>query len=412
MTLTIARLGHLGDGIAETEAGPVFVPFTLPGEVVEGEIDGDRMAAPKVVTPSALRVKAPCAHFRTCGGCALQHVADGFVAEWKAGIVAGALKGQGLEADIRPTLTSAPATRRRATLAGRRTKKGALVGFHARASDMVVAVPDCRLLIPGIMAALPGLEELVKLAASRKGELALAVTATEAGLDVDVSDAKEITPQDQMALGPLAAAHGFARITWNGEVAIQRAPPLVHVGRVAVSPPAGAFLQATAEAEAALTEFVRDAVRGAAKVADLFCGLGTFTLPLAEAAEVHGVENDRPALDALDRARRGTTGLKAITTEARDLFRRPLLTTELARFDAVVLDPPRAGADAQVRELAASTVPTIAYVSCNPVTFARDARVLVAGGYRLEHVQPVDQFRWSPHVELAARFTRPDIGRT
>lgn len=412
MTLTIARLGHLGDGIAETAAGPVFVPFTLPGEVVEGEIDGDRLAAPKVVTPSALRVKAPCPHFRTCGGCALQHAADGFVAEWKAGIVAGALKGQGLEARVLPTLTSGASTRRRATLAGRRTKKGALVGFHARASDLVVAVPDCRLLTPALMAAMPGLEELVKLAASRKGEVALAVTATEAGLDVDVSDAKEITPQDRMALGPLATAHRFARITWNGEVAIQREPPLVHVGRIAVNPPAGSFLQATAEAEAALTAFVLDAVRGAAKVADLFCGLGTFTLPLAEDAEVLGVEADRPALEALDRARRGATGLKAVTTEARDLFRRPLLPSELARFDAVVLDPPRAGAEAQVRELAASSVPKIAYVSCNPVTFARDARVLVAGGYRLEKVQPVDQFRWSPHVELAACFTRPNIGRT
>lgn len=405
MTITIERLGHKGDGIAP---GPVFVPMVLPGEVVEGEIVEGTLAAPRIVTPSPDRVSPPCRHYRACGGCSLQHASDMFVARWKAQVVETALAAQGITAPLRPIVTSPANSRRRAVLHGRRTKKGVLLGFHARGSDTLIEVPECRLLHPDLMAALPALEALIPLAASRKGEVGFTVTRSEAGPDVAVSNAKPIDGQLLAEIGPLCQTYGLARLTWNGEQLAERLPPVQHFGRARVLPPAGAFLQATAEGEAALLAAVAEAVGKAARAVDLFAGCGTFSLPLAERAEVHAVEGAAEMLAALDKGWRHAQGLRRVTTEARDLFRRPLTPDELNRFDAVVIDPPRAGAEAQTETLAASDVPVIAAVSCNPVTFARDARRLIGAGYRLDWVQPVDQFRWSPHIELAARFSRGD----
>ncbi|MCW3781442.1 class I SAM-dependent RNA methyltransferase [Defluviimonas salinarum] len=403
MRLTIERLGHLGDGIAE---GPVFVPMALPGEVVEGEVEAGRMASPKIVTPSPGRVKPACPHYRACGGCALMHASDAFVADWKADVVRTALAAQRLEAEFRPVVTSAAHSRRRATLAGRRTKKGALVGFHGRASDTFVEVPGCLLLHPDLIAVMPVLSEITMLGASRKGELALTVTRSDGGVDLAVSGGKPLEQSLFSALADLARRAGFARMSWDGEPVANRRPPVQRFGAASVSPPAGAFLQATEEGEAALVAAVRDAVGNARRIADLFSGCGTFALPLAENAEIHAVEGEAAMLAALDAGWRRAEGLHRVTTEARDLFRRPLMPDELKRYDAVVIDPPRAGAEAQARELAGSGVPVIAAVSCNPVTFARDSRIIAAAGYRLDWVQVVDQFRWSPHVELVARFSR------
>jgi len=398
----IERLNLRGEGIA----GGVTVARALPGELVEGEALAGRIAQPKIVTPSADRVAAPCRHYRACGGCALQHASDGFVEAWKTAVVRQALAGQGLEAPFRPTLTSPAGSRRRATLAGRRLKSGALVGFHGRASDSVTAIPDCRLLDPALIAALPALEALVAEGGSRKGELRLTVTLYPQGIDVAVEDGKPLDRALRQSLPQIAGAHRLARLTWNGEGLFQDQPPMLAMGRARVSPPPGAFLQATPQGEAALLAAVREAVGAARRVVDLFAGCGTFALPLAETAEVHAVEGAAPMLAALDLGWRNAAGLKKVTTEARDLFRRPLLPDELRAFGAVVIDPPRAGAEAQIAELAASGVPVIAHVACNPVTFARDARALVQAGYRLDWVQVVDQFRWSAHVELAARFSR------
>ncbi len=398
----IERLNLRGEGIAEG----VTVARALPGEIIEGEALAGRIAQPKIVTPSADRVAAPCRHYRACGGCALQHASDGFVEEWKTGVVRQALAGQGLEAPFRPTLTSPANSRRRATLAGRRLKSGARVGFHGRASDSVTAIPDCRLLDPALIAALPALEALVTEGGSRKGELRLTVTLYPQGIDVAVEDGKPLDRALRQSLPQIAGAHRLARLTWNGEGLFQDQPPMLAMGRARVSPPPGAFLQATPQGEAALLAAVREAVGAARQVVDLFAGCGTFALPLAETAEVHAVEGAAPMLAALDLGWRNAAGLKKVTTEARDLFRRPLLPDELRAFGAVVIDPPRAGAEAQIAELAASAVPVIAHVACNPVTFARDARALVQAGYRLDWVQVVDQFRWSAHVELAARFSR------
>ena len=401
--VTVERLGHLGDGIAP---GPVFVAGALPGEVVSGTLYGGRLTQLRIVTPSADRVSAPCRHYKTCGGCALQHAADPFVAAWKQEVVETALAGQGLAAPLRPILTSPPRSRRRAVFSGRRTKHGVLVGFHARASDTVVDVPDCLLIDPAIAATRPALEALTRLGASRKGELALTVTLAPEGADIAVTGGKPADAALRAELAALTEAMGLARLSWEGEVVALRHRPSVGFDGITVTPPPGAFLQATAAGEAALRAAVAEAVGPAARIADLFAGCGTFALPLARRARIHAVEGSAAMIAALDEGWRGAEGLRRVTSEVRDLFRRPLLADEFAGFDAVVIDPPRAGAEAQVAELARSEVPRIAAVSCNPVSFARDAARLVAGGYALRWVQVVDQFRWSPHVELAALFAR------
>lgn len=406
MKVTIERLGHLGDGIAQGPTGAIYVPGMLPGEEVEGELQGDTLVGVRIVTPSANRVKPPCSHAKTCGGCMMQHASDGFVADWKLGIVKGALTGQGLEAVFRPIITSPPQSRRRATIAARRTKNGALMGFHARASDTLVDVPNCQLLHPDLMAAFPGLQALVKLGGSRTAEVSLTVTRSISGADVMVTGGKELDGPLQMELARLTETHGFARLTWNGDTVALRTAPMQRFGRALVSPPPGAFLQATVEGESALLRSVALAIGSAKKIVDLFAGVGTFALPLAERAEVHAVEGEARMTAALEKAAHNTEGLKRVTVETRDLFRRPLEDDEFKGVEAVVIDPPRAGAEAQMAVLARSKVPVIASVSCNPVSFARDAKVLIAGGYRLDWVQVVDQFRWSSHVELVARFIR------
>lgn len=401
--VTVERLGHQGDGLT---AEGLPVAMTLPGEEVEGEIVDGRMPAPKILRPSPDRVRPPCPHFRACGGCSLMHASDGFVAGWKADVVRRALAAQGLSADIGPAVTSPPRSRRRAVLSGRRTKSGAIVGFHARASDTLVEIPHCLLLRPELVQALPVLTEAVAIGASRKGELSLTVTLTDGGLDVDVRGAKVPDAALRADLAALAGRGNWARLAWNGDTIAAFRPATVRFGRPSVELPPGAFLQATAEGEAVLVAAVSEIVGDARRVADLFSGAGTFALPLAARAEVHAAEGDSAMIAALDRAARGTPGLHRVTAEVRDLFRRPLLRDELARFDAVVIDPPRAGCEAQSREIAASAVPVVAAVSCNPVTFARDARLLCDAGYRLDRVLVVDQFRWSPHVEMVARLTK------
>lgn len=407
MKLVIDRLGHLGDGIALGERGPIFVPGVLPGEEVEGDLQGDQLADFRILTPSANRVKPPCVHAKTCGGCMMQHASDAFVADWKLGIVKGALAGQGLTTDFLPIQTSPPKSRRRATISARRTKNGALMGFHARASDMLVSVPNCQLLHPDLIATFPGLEALVKTGGSRSAEVSFTLTRSLSGVDVMVTGGKPLDSALQLELARVTETHGFARLTWNNEAVALRSAPMQRFGRVLVSPPPGAFLQATAEGEAALLQAIIRAIGPAKKIVDLFAGIGTFSLPLSERSEVHAVESEAPMIAALDKAARTAEGLKRITTEVRDLFRRPLEADEFKGIDAVVIDPPRAGAEAQTAALARAQVPVIAFVSCNPVTFARDAKVLVAAGYVLTSVQIIDQFRWSSHVELVARFALP-----
>ncbi|SFR00359.1 class I SAM-dependent RNA methyltransferase [Poseidonocella sedimentorum] len=402
-TYLIDRLGLQGDGIA---AGPVFAPRTLPGERVRGRLDGDRLTDIAIEEPVAARVSPPCPQYRACGGCQLQHASDDFVAGWKQDIVRAALEAQGLAAPIRQIHSSPPASRRRAVFSARRTKKGVLAGFHGRASDVIVDVPDCRVIAPELHQGRALAAALASVGTSRKGELKVLVTRALQGLDVAVEGGKPLDVALRMALAELAQSHGVARLTWAGETVAMEAPPEQRFGAAVVSPPPGAFLQATGEGEAALVAAVREAVADAAHLVDLFAGCGTFALPLAARASVHAVEGSGPMLAALDRGWRQASGLRNVTTETRDLFRDPLLGPELRAFDAAVIDPPRAGAVAQTAALAEDGPPRIAFVSCNPVTFARDARVLTQAGYRMAWLDVVDQFRWSPHVELVASFLR------
>ena len=403
---TIERLGHQGDGIA---SGPLFAPRTLPGEIVTGVVQGQSLTDIRIEQPSEDRVQAPCRHYKSCGGCQLQHVSDDFVAQWKTDIVQNALLSRGLETEFRPILTSPAHSRRRATIAVKRTKKGAMAGFHGRASDVITEIPDCHLLAPDLMAALPMAEDLAIIGASRKAPLSVTITTSEVGLDVLVRNGKPLDGPLRIQLAQAVERHKLARLTWDDEPLGMEQPPTQRFGVARVCPPPGAFLQATPEGEAALVSAVRDAVGGARRIVDLFAGAGTFSLPLATGAEVHAVEGEREMMQALEQGWRKAQGLKKVTTETRDLFRNPLLVEDLRKFgqvyDAVVIDPPRAGAEAQVQELAKAKLPTISYVSCNPITFARDAEVLVSAGYRLNWVQVVDQFRWSSHTELAASLS-------
>ncbi|PFG61554.1 23S rRNA (uracil1939-C5)-methyltransferase [Thioclava sp. ES.031] len=406
MTYEIERLSLHADGVTHGPEGTVHVAMALPGEVVEGEVVDGRIAQPKIVKPSPDRVKAPCPHYRSCGACSMQHASEAFTAEWKMDVVRQALAARNLPQPEMSIATSPLNSRRRATLSGRRTKKGTLVGFHARASDTVVEIPHCLILRPELLAAIPMLHEATAIAGSRKGEIAFTLTLSEAGLELAAQGGKDPDTAQFEALSGLARSHDLARLSWNGQVIAGRRPAIQQFGKAKVVPPPGAFLQATHHGEAVLTAFAKAAIGNAKKVADLFAGCGTFSLPLAELAEVHAVEGVAAMTEALDQGWRQSQGLHRVSTEARDLFRRPLLPDELAKFDAVVIDPPRAGAQAQIAEIAASKLKRLVHVSCNPVTFARDAETLIAAGFTLDKLLVVDQFRFSAHVELAALFTR------
>lgn len=399
MGQTVEKLNQAGLGLL---ADGTHLERVLPGEEVEVLTDGSA----RIITPVADRVKPPCRHFKSCGGCAVQHASDDFVATWKTKIVERAMTARDLPFPFRTLHTSPPQSRRRARLAGRRTKKGAMVGFHGKASDTLIEVPDCQLLLPSIRAGFPALEALTIIAASRKSEVNLTVTDTLGGLDVFVETERELTGQLRIELAGLAEQHNLARLAWNDDVVVTRKAPEQAFGAAKVAPPAGAFLQATREGEAALVAAVIEATKGAKRCIDLFSGAGTFSLPLAKFSEVHAVEGSSDMLETLDRGWRHATGLKTVTTETRDLFRRPLEPDELAKYDVAVLDPPRAGAEAQIATLCASKLKRTVMVSCNPVTFARDAAAMIDAGFVVEWIDVVDQFRWSPHVELVGYFTR------
>lgn len=414
--LDIARIGHRGDGIADTPEGPVFVPLTLPGEAVEVERAHDRARLLAVLAPSPERIAPICAHFGPCGGCALQHWAAAPYEAWKRGLVVETLARAGIETEVASLVPAHGEGRRRATFHARGTGGSApqgrdvlAVGFAGRRSHAVVAIDACPILAPGLDGALKAAwavaQELVPIAKP----LDIQVTATETGLDMDVRGSGPLKPNRVVALAEIAGAHGLARLTRHGELVLQREPPLLTMGRARVALPPGSFLQATAAGEAALARLVMEAVegaRGAARAVDLFSGVGTFALRLGERVRVAAYESSAPAIEALTKAVRGAAGLKPVTGEVRDLFRRPLFAPELKGVDVAVFDPPRQGAEAQARQLAASAVPLVIGVSCDTTTFARDAQILIEGGYRLERVTPVDQFLYSSHVELVGVFRR------
>jgi len=408
--LAIARMGHRGDGVAEIRDQAVYVPYALPGETVEveavpGHPDRRRMLAVNVPSPD--RVAPICPHFGTCGGCAVQHWSLASYRTWKRGLVVEALAQAGLEAAVGDVIDAHGEGRRRAVFHARWRGHGILeVGFAASRSHRIVDIDRCPVLAPALDGAIDAAWDLAEIVEQKGKPLDIQVTATAGGLDVDLRGSGALPAEMMMRLAQAAEAHRLARLTRHGELVAKRAVPVVRMGKAAVALPPGAFLQATAEGEASLARLVCAHAAGARNIADLFCGIGPFALRLAERARVTAADSDAAALAALSEAAKSTPGLKPVATERRDLFRRPFAEPELGRFDAVVFDPPRQGALAQAQKLARSHVPVVIAVSCNAATFARDARVLLDGGYRLEAVTPVDQFRYTPHVEIAARLVR------
>lgn len=418
-TLTIDALAHKGEGRADTADGPVHVPYTLPGETVRVELEagnasGGRGRLLEVVTPSPLRVAPVCRHFGTCGGCVLQHMDMPALLDWKRTLVVSALAARGLgdlEPLVEPTVDAGGDGRRRAVLAATRAGQKILLGFHERASHRLVDLVECPVLVPEIVRLLPLLKKLAGLAMPRKGEVGLSVLATADGADLAMTSQAKLAPRAIAELIETAMSGGISRLAFNGEVLVETRAPALDMGGVALVPPPGGFVQATRAGEDALVARVLQGVGDARKVADFFAGAGTFALRLARKAKVHAVESDRASLAALDRARRSAGGaLREIVCERRDLMRNPLTAGDLDDFgegmEAVVFDPPRAGAEAQAREIARSKVKRVVAVSCNPATLARDLRHLVDGGYRVLSVLPVDQFRFSPHIEAVAVLAR------
>jgi 23S rRNA (uracil1939-C5)-methyltransferase len=408
--LAIDRLGHRGDGVADTPAGPVYVPYTLPGEAVTVDpIAGhpDRRHLVHVDRPSHERAQPICKHFGHCGGCAMQHWSLAEYHRWKRSLVVEALSHAGLIAPVETLIDAHGQGRRRAVLHARRGTHDLLeVGFAAPRAHHIVAIESCPILAPGLGGAIGAAWAIAEQLKPAKKPLDIQATATDSGLDIDVRGSGALNADRSAALARVAETHKLVRLTRHGELVAQRAQPLLKVGRAEVPLPAGAFLQATAEGEAVLAQLVMTHIGNAKRVADLFSGIGTFALRLAERARVSAADNEASAIDALKRAARTAPGLKPVEANIRDLFRRPYMTAELKAFDAVVFDPPRQGAEAQARELVKSAVPTVVAVSCEANTFARDARILVDGGYKLSTVTPVDQFRYSFHVEIVAKFVR------
>lgn len=421
--LVIETIGARGDGVGTLEDRPVFVPFTVPGDRVRARISGEhqggfRAEAVELLAEGPGRASPPCPHFGLCGGCALQHLDDVLYVGWKQALVGRALAQRGIVGTpVAPLRRVGQQTRRRMVLAAILNGGRLRLGLHERASHTVVDVQTCLLVTPGLLALLPHLRKALSILLGEGERAEITVNETDSGQDVLVLSRMAPTLAAREALADLAQSADLARLFWartprTGDplepepVAIRR-PATLTFGKVAVEPPPGGFLQPTVEGEKLLVEAVLAGVPlGAARVADLYAGCGTFTFPLAERCRVHAVEGDGAALAALWTAARRADLAGRVSVEERDLARDSLLPEELNDFDAVVFDPPRAGAREQATTLAASTVPAVVAVSCNPATFARDARILIDGGFALVEVVPVDQFPWSGHLELVGRFVR------
>lgn len=409
----IDHVGHRGDGVCLDAGEAIYVPYTLGGETVEVDHvpghhpDRRKLLAVEVASPE--RIEPFCPHFGVCGGCAIQHWATESYRAWKRNIVVETLAQAGIVCEVAPLIDAHGAGRRRITLHGRFGTHDILkVGFSAASSHDVIPIHRCPILDPALEGALDAAWALAEPLTSKMPvtkPLDIQVTATANGLDIDVRGSGPLPTPLVTALSRVAEQHRLARLTRHGELVLQRLPPTVKMGRAEVTLPPGSFLQATVAGEEALARLVAERIGKVKEVADLFCGVGPFALRLAEKARVTAYDSDAGAIAALAKAAR-IPGLKPIKAEPRDLFRRPLVPPELRDFDAVVFDPPRQGAQAQALKLAASKVPVVIAVSCNAATFARDARLLIDGGYRLEAVVPVDQFRHTPHVELVARLVR------
>jgi 23S rRNA (uracil1939-C5)-methyltransferase len=408
--LTIDHVGHHADGVAVAGGQAVYVPYALPGETVEvAPVPGhpDRRRLLQVDTASPQRITPFCPHFGICGGCAIQHWEGESYRAWKRAMVVETLARARIACEVDPLVDAHGLGRRRITLHARMgTHEVLKVGYSAAHLHDIIPIDHCPVLDPGLNGALDAAWALAEPLIAVGKPLDIQITATDGGLDVDVRGSGPLPAALIATLSRLAEQHRLARLTRHGELVLMRTPPTIAIGAARVILPPGSFLQPTVAGEQALAEFVSGHCKRSRHVADLFCGVGPFALRLAAKSRVSAFDSDAGAVTALQKAAASTSGLKPVKAEARDLFRRPLVPQELRDYDTVVLDPPRQGAEAQARQLAASRIPVVVAVSCNVVTFARDARILIDSGYSIEGVTPVDQFRHTPHVELVARFKR------
>jgi 23S rRNA (uracil1939-C5)-methyltransferase len=409
-TVIIDHVGHRGDGVVPSPGGNIYVPYTLGGETVEvAEVHGhpDRRRLIELRQASPQRIAPFCPHFTVCGGCAIQQWEAEAYRAWKRNIVVETLAQAGITSDVAPLVDAHGSGRRRITLHARMgTHEVLKVGFAAASSHDIIPIDRCPILDPALDRALDAAWAIAEVLKPARKPLDIQFTATSGGLDVDVRGSGPVSSAMTTKLSAVVQKHRLARLTRHGELVLMRNPPVVAIGAAQVALPPGSFLQATIAGEEALATLVLDHCKRAKHVADLFCGVGPFALRLAVKSRVAAFDSDTGSVTALQKAATSTSGLKPVKAEARDLFRRPLVPQELRNYDTVVFDPPRQGAQAQATQLAASKVPVVVAVSCNVTTFARDAKILIDGGYRIEGVTPVDQFRHTPHVELAARFAR------
>jgi len=409
--LVIDHVGHFGDGVALADGQNVYVPYTLGGETVEvAAVPGhhpDRRRLLQVERASPERVTPFCQHFGICGGCAIQHWETERYRAWKRDLVVEALAHAKIACEVDPLIDAHGLGRRRITLHARMGTHDVLkVGFAAVSSHDIIPIDRCPILDPGLSGALDAAWAIAEPLTPTGRPLDIQITATDSGLDVDVRGSGPLPAAMIATLSRVAEQHRLARLTRHGELVLMRNPPTITIGTAQVTLPPGSFLQATVAGEEALAALVSGHCKRARHVADLFCGVGPFALRLAAKSRISAFDSDAGAITALQKAATSTSGLKPVKAEARDLFRRPLMPQELRDYDTVVFDPPRQGAQAQVQQLAASKIPVVVAVSCNVATFVRDARILIDGGYKIEGVTPVDQFRHTPHVELVARFAR------
>ena len=395
----ILTLNSRAEGVT---ADGTRVPRALPGE----EIALGKENKFKIILPSKDRITPVCAHYKGCGGCSMQHSTQSFIKDWKSNVIKSCLSARGLETIIKPILTSKTNSRRRVTLHGIKTKKSVTVGFFKRNTHELISTPSCELVNPEILSAFSLFEEITLIGATRKSIIEISVTVSKEGLDLNILNGKKLDNQSIMKITGLCEHFNIARITWNEDLLANFLNPTIVFQGIAITPPPNAFLQATEQGQEILITNAMLSVFDSDKVIDLFSGCGTFTLPAAKRSEVLAIDKTKSMLTAIDQAWRETTGLKKVTSRSQDLFKEPVGKEELNSFDAAIIDPPRVGAEAQSHELAKSHIKRISSVSCNPRTFSRDAKILVDSGFKLDWVQPIDQFLWSSHIELVAQFSR------
>jgi 23S rRNA (uracil1939-C5)-methyltransferase len=404
-------MGARGDALADATPKPVYVPFALPGEQVRARVVGDRAEILEVLSPSSDRQTPPCRHFGRCGGCQLQHWREAPYLDWKHNQIVQILTRRGLGgADVEPAIPAWGEGRRRAAFHAARLGGKVRVGFIERGGARLTPIEQCPVLAPALEAAAPRLAALAELVLPQRGEITLQCLLTDTGVDVAIKGVGRMRVLEravQERLSQAANELNLARLSIDGEPIVERVRPLVRMGRASVAPPPGAFLQATAEGEEILSQLVLEAIAGANRVVDLFAGIGTFALRAAQISEVLAVEGDAEMLAALKRAADGAAGaLRQVSILRRDLLRTPLSNLEMKKFDGAIIDPPRSGARLQAEQIARAPIRKLAYVSCDPGSFARDVKVLVEHGFSITRITPVDQFRWSPHIELVGAMER------